>query len=203
MLVHLLENAPNIRRRTIRRGTMLYAQGEAATTIYVILTGQVSMGMLNSDGQEVLIDIVGTGVICGEGAAFDGMPHFSTACALEDSEVLAVPVHQLREMMLENKEFFSMVMSTIAMKQRMLATRLAQGAHPSADARITQLLAQISQAEGPTVKLTHQQIGNLIGASRVTVTRAVQRLRRCGSIYYERGQYKVIDPARANRRPST
>jgi CRP-like cAMP-binding protein len=62
----------------------------------------------------------------------------------------------------------------------------------SPEGRITELLSQITTPESPTIVLTHQQIANLIGASRITVTRAMQKLRRDGAVRCKRGSYELV-----------
>jgi CRP/FNR family transcriptional regulator, cyclic AMP receptor protein len=86
----------------------------------------------------------------------------------------------------------------MSLKQRTLASRLVQVAQASPEARITELLAQISSPDAPAIVLTHQQIADLIGASRITVTRAMQRLRRQGAVRCKRGQYELVRAPRAD-----
>jgi CRP-like cAMP-binding protein len=129
--------------------------------------------------------------LCGERAAFDGLPRFSSASALEPSEVMEIPAAEFCSRMSSDAGLAASIVHTIALKQRTLASRLAQVAHASPEVRITELLSQISQPESPAIVLTHQQIANLIGASRITVTRAMQKLRREGAVRCKHGQYEL------------
>lgn len=192
MLTYLLEAMPGFPRRKIGKGQALYSQGERDHQVFVVLSGRIGITMLRPDGQEFLIDIVGVGALCGEGAAFDGLPRFSNATALEPAEVLVIPAVDFCNLMAADAKFATSVVHTIALKQRMLACRLAQVTHASPEVRITELLQQITGPESPTIVLTHQQIANLIGASRITVTRAMQKLRRDGAILCRRGHYRLV-----------
>ncbi len=51
--------------------------------------------MIEQAGQKLLIDIVAPGALCGEGAAFDSIPRFSIASAIEVTEVLPIPGKEL------------------------------------------------------------------------------------------------------------
>jgi CRP-like cAMP-binding protein len=157
-----------------------------------VVSGRVGITMLRPDGQELLIDIVGSGALCGEGAAFDGLARFSSANVLEDCEVLVIPAADFCKLMSTHAALSPLVVQTIALKQRMLATRLAQVTQASPEVRITELLSQITTPDSPAIILTHQQIANLIGASRITVTRAMQKLRRDGAVRCQRGQYELV-----------
>ncbi|MCO5132263.1 MAG: Crp/Fnr family transcriptional regulator [Xanthobacteraceae bacterium] len=192
MLAYLLGLSPALARRKFPKGHALYRQDEVSDQVFVVMSGRVGITMLRADGQELLIDIVGVGALCGEGAAFDGLPRFSSASALEDCEMLAIPTADFCKLMAGNTEFARLVVGTIALKQRMLAMRLAQVAQASPEHRITELLSQIVTPDSSTIVLTHQQIANLIGASRITVTRAMQRLRRDGTVRCRRGNYELV-----------
>jgi len=192
MLTRLFEIAPTLTRRKFAKGGSLYRQGETGSSVYVVVCGRIGITMLGAAGQELMIDIVGTGALCGEGAAFDGLPRFSSASALEPSEVLVVPVSEFCKLMSADVELAALIAQNIALKQRTLASRLVQVAQASPEARITELLSQISFPDSPAIMLTHQQIANLIGASRITVTRAMQKLRREGAVRCMRGRYELV-----------
>lgn len=192
MLAYLLRLTPTPARRKFAKGRALYRQDEVSDLVFVVVSGRVGVTMLRSDGQELLIDIVGPGALCGEGAAFDGLPRFSSANALEDCEALVIPAADFCKLMSSHVELAPLVVQTLALKQRMLATRLGQVTQASPEVRITELLSQITAPDSPTIVLTHQQIANLIGASRITVTRAMQKLRRDGAVRCRRGHYELV-----------
>lgn len=192
MLAYLLKLTPALVRRKFVKGRALYRQDEVSDQVFVVVSGRVGVTMLRSDGQELLIDIVGPGALCGEGAAFDGLPRFSSANAMEDCEALVIPATDFCKLMSSHAELAPLVVQTLALKQRMLATRLGQVTQASPEVRITELLSQITAPDSPTIVLTHQQIANLIGASRITVTRAMQKLRRDGAVRCRRGHYELV-----------
>lgn len=192
MLAYLLKLTPAMVRRKFVKGRALYRQDEVSDQVFVVVSGRVGVTMLRSDGQELLIDIVGPGALCGEGAAFDGLPRFSSANAMEDCEALVIPATDFCKLMSSHAELAPLVVQTLALKQRMLATRLGQVTQASPEVRITELLSQITAPDSPTIVLTHQQIANLIGASRITVTRAMQKLRRDGAVRCRRGHYELV-----------
>jgi CRP-like cAMP-binding protein len=203
MLTLLLKVVPASARRKFTKGEVVYRQGEVSNQVFVVIAGRIGITMLRADGHELLIDIVGAGALCGEGAAFDRLPRFSAASALENSEVLAIPAGDFCGFMSSHAELATAVVQTIALKQRMLASRLLQVTQTSPEVRITELLSQITMPEQPAIVLTHQQIANLIGASRITVTRAMQKLRRDGAVRCKRGQYELVKSPRPALRAGT
>lgn len=192
----LLAALPTSARRKYRKSQSLYRQGETSNQVFVVVSGRVGITMIGSDGQELLIDIVGAGALCGEGAAFDGQPRFSSANALEAAEILCIPATELCSLMASHPGLAAMVVRNIALKQRVLAQRFSQVTSPTPEGQITQLLSQIAGPGAPPIMLTHQQIADLLGVSRITVTRAMQRLRREGTVRCQRGRYELVETLR-------
>ncbi len=188
----LLSALPDSARRRFRKGQSLYQQGESSDLVFIIVSGRVGITMLRPDGQELLIDIVGAGALCGEGAAFDQLPRFSSAKVLETSDVLCVAAAELCALMGCNPGLAALVVHTIALKQRVLAQRLSQVTSAMPERQITELFAQIAGPGTSPIMLTHQQIADLLGLSRITVTRAMQRLRRDGAVRCQRGRYELV-----------
>ncbi|MCC8954359.1 Crp/Fnr family transcriptional regulator [Bradyrhizobium sp. Pear77] len=199
MLERLVEIAPNLSLRKIAKGQSVYRQGDAGTHAYVVVSGRLGITMIGQAGQELLIDIVGPGALCGEGAAFDGLPRFSSASAIEATDVLPIAGKELLKLISADAKLASLLAHATALKQRTLAGRLVQLAQASPEDRIAELLSQIALPELPDVLLTHQQIANLIGASRITVTRAMQKLRKVGTVSCQRGRYRLTQPPTRSR----
>ena len=195
LLAFCKQHLPASSRLHLRKGEVLYGQGERANVIAIVETGRFSLTMIRPDGQQFLIDIVGKGAMCGEAAVFDHQPRFSTAVAIEDCTVITISRSEIFRLMAAHAELPPLIMRTAAMKQRVLASRLSQVAQLPPEQRITELLSQITGPAMPHVCLTHDQIGDLIGASRVTVTRAIQRLRRAGSLRTRRGSMELVPRA--------
>src|SRR5580692_7579182 len=71
MLTRLLKVVPSLRRKRAAKGQIIYRQGEVSDRVFVVVSGRIGISMVGPNGLEFLIDIVGTGALCGEGAAFD------------------------------------------------------------------------------------------------------------------------------------
>lgn len=94
-------------------------------------------------GQELLVDVVGPGAICGEVAAFDGLPRFSSAIAFDCAEVVPIAGDELLKLISAGARLASLLARATALKQRALAIRLAQLAQASSENRITECRAAI------------------------------------------------------------
>jgi CRP-like cAMP-binding protein len=191
------------KRQHLPAGTTLYAQGEANPYFYIILSGRVEVSMLREEGTRFVIEIMGSGAVCGEAAAIDGLPSFSTAEVIEDAELLRVDPIGLAEAFRDDPSLALSLMRVFATKQRIMSLRAQHLSAPSPEVRIGELLLRLGQTYGRpngagvliAVSLTHEQIAGMTGTSRVTVTRSLKRLRESGAIAIVNGLITILDAA--------
>jgi thioredoxin reductase (NADPH) len=90
------ELKPYGERRPINAGEVLYAEGDPSELFFVILAGRVAMVEGYGTDDQRVVRVHGPGRFLGELSLLTGQTEFFTAVALEDGEVLAVPVGGLR-----------------------------------------------------------------------------------------------------------
>ena len=196
----LTEHAAYGRRRKFRKNAMLYEQGEVSSRFYFVLKGLVQISIFRVDGSEVVLELMGPDTICGEGAAFDGLPRFSSGVAVDDTETIEFDSTRLTEAFRDHPEFASSLLRVTSLKQRVLAIRLKHLASREPQERIMELLTRLEEMfaiEHPkgrllVTQLTHEQIAAMTGTSRVTVTRTMQRLRQQGRIAILQGHILLM-----------
>lgn len=189
------------KRRIYQAGEFLYHQGEIDSHFYFVLKGHVKISALREDGTEFVLEVMGQWAICGEGAAFDGSPRFSSAIAIEPTEAVIFDTANIAEAFAKYPDFAVALLRITSMKQRVLGIRAQYLASPKPETRITELLKRLAELYGTTennvttigLSLTHQQIAAMTGASRVTVTRTLRRLREDGVIRMKGRLLMILD----------
>ena len=190
------------RRKKFRKNAVLYEQGEVSTRFYFVIKGLVQISIIRADGSEVVLELMGPDTICGEGSAFDGLPRFSSAVAVEDTETIEFDTTRLTEAFRQHPEFAASLLRVTSLKQRVLAIRLKHLASREPQDRIMELLTRLEEMfaiDHPKGRLlvthvTHEQIAAMTGTSRVTVTRTLQRLRAQGRIGILDGHIVLMRP---------
>jgi CRP/FNR family cyclic AMP-dependent transcriptional regulator len=188
-----------VRLRRFAEGEQLYRQDEINSCFYFVKSGLVQVSIFRRDGTEVVLENMGPNALCGEGAAFDGLPRFSTAVAVEITEALEFDTTRLATLMREDPEFALALLRLTSLKQRILALRLEHLVSNDPEERILELLSRLSEMfaidheRGRKIltHLTHEQIASMTGTSRVTVTRTLGRLRDKGMLFVEDG-YTIL-----------
>ena len=182
------------RRRKFRKNEMLYEQGTTSTKFHLVVDGLVQVSIVRVDGVEVVLEYMGPETILGEGAAFDGLPKFSSAVAVEDTETIEFDAAKMEAVFKQHPEFAAALLRVTSLKQRVLAVRLEHLASRKPEGRIMDLLHRLQEMFAIDYNggrlivnhLTHEQIAAMTGTSRVTVTRAMRSLR-------EQDQIDIID----------
>lgn len=191
-------------KRSFKKGEYLYRQGDVDSRFFFILRGRVQIFTGREDGAEFVLEVMGQWAICGEGAAFDRQPRFSSALALENTEVIVFDVNEVCRAFQEIPEFAVALLRITSMKQRILGIRAQYLASSKPESRIAELLHRLADLYGKPqegavmidISLTHEQIAAMTGTARVTITRVLKRLREQGAIQTRGKQIWILDATR-------
>jgi CRP/FNR family transcriptional regulator, cyclic AMP receptor protein len=160
-------------------GAVLFGEGEASRGIYVVQRGRVKLSVCASDGRTLILRIVEAGEALGVAAAIGVREYEATAEALEPCEVSFLRNTDLVRMMRTSGEFALWITQHLSHDYNStcheIRTLMLSG---SASEKLARLLVdqldRRAEAKSPTrmkLTLTHEEIGQMIGTSRETVTR--------------------------------
>lgn len=166
------------------RGSCIFSQGERSDSVYIVKEGRVLLSVLSRDGTEKILMFVGRGGIFGEQSVFDSAPQFCCATPIVNCEIYIVPSGIFRECLKENPDFSMRFIRLLTRKESILSAQIAELSFGSAFQRTAAELVYSADIYGVKVKdgilidlpITHQDLGDKIHATRVTVSRALKRL---------------------------
>jgi CRP/FNR family transcriptional regulator len=198
----LMEQYLTFGRRKVRAGDQVYRCGEAFDTLYLVSSGLFKIVNLAPDGREQPAGLY----FKGDWLGFDGIPkgrHGCTAIALDTGEVWTIRYDALLQA--STKEPMLMRVMLAAMSAQLTRNRdamLAMGTLP-ADARVADFLLQWANSlaerglrtDQINVHMTRADMGNYLGLTLESVSRALSRLARCGVIEFnEKGRRDISIP---------
>jgi CRP/FNR family cyclic AMP-dependent transcriptional regulator len=175
----------SLKRRIFRDGEVIFRQGDPGHCLYIIESGRVRIYVLGPDGREISVNIYASGDVFGELALLDGLPRSASAVALLRTETLAL----YRDDFLEHLRAFPEIANNLIF---ILSTRLRHTTNYAESlafldvrtrlARELLLLAErygIATKNGVEIDLgmTQADLASLIGTSRETLNRTLNRLR--------------------------
>ena len=181
--------------KKISKGEIIYHQGDKADCFYYLKKGRVRVVMTSADGMEKTLSTASHGEILGEAAFFDKMPRVSSACAVTNIEIVAVNERKLLSLIREKPELALELLEILAKRIRHLSNQIDSMAFMKADGRIAQLLIQDirSKKNKKSVNLTHEEIAGIVGVSRVTVSKILNRFKRMGILKTEYGKILILN----------
>lgn len=188
--------------RHLRPGDILYSQGGVAEYFYYLSKGKVRVSISSRDGSEKTLAIHEPGSLIGETSAYDGQPSFSSAVAVTETLVYAFSPSQITSVVRESPEIAHQLIQSLGAKMRVLAAQVSSLTFMDARGRIAYMLLQATEAvpmRPGLIRLTHQDVANLTGVSRVTVTNLLNDLQGEGIIGKSRSCIWVKDAARLRR----
>lgn len=173
----------------VEAGEHVLHEGYAGDKVYVMCHGRIKLTASSSEGKLLIVRIAGPGDVLGLAAVLKGSAHKVTAEALEPSEVKAIPRAEFLAFMDRYRDVSRNTAVTMALEYEgamMSARRLALSG--SASSKLASVLLEWGRmGAGPgalefRMPLTHEELGNMAGLSRETVTRLLAKFRRDGMV---------------------
>ena len=164
---------------TYPRDAILFVEGQEPRGVFVICSGRVKLSTSSSDGKSIIVRVAEPGEVVGLPGTISGKPYELTAEALEPLQTNFIPreafmhfVRQRGEVAVRIAEILSLIYQASLSEVRYLG--LSVSTAEKLARFLLDLPAHPTQDNGQvraTLALTHEEIAQMIGASRETVTR--------------------------------
>ena len=189
--------------RAIPRHTVVLNAGDSTDNIYFVLSGSLKVQVSDEDGREVILSKLGPGELFGEMGVLDENPRSATVLAVEASQVVVMGKADFKQCLVDNPDVALFIMRNLTKRLRMADRNIESLALLDVYGRVARLLLESAETiDGRKVvthKLTKQDIGKMIGASREMVSRVMRDLTAQGLIEERDGQLILPDPAAFKR----
>jgi CRP/FNR family transcriptional regulator len=181
-------------RRTLRKGEVLFRAGDAVDGVHLVETGRVKVYRLSPGGKEVLLWFCSAGEIFGIAEACHGGARQVYVEACEPTRLLCVAPAEFRAFLATWPGAALAVAEVLAQRVRSLGNVIQGLVASDVSERLLQLLARLAASHGLpdgervrlNLRITHQEIANMIGATRQSVTSALGELGRAGVVSVEK-----------------
>ncbi len=188
--------------KTYLPGESIFSQGDQPTAFYIVVSGRVKVSRVTPEGYENILCVRREGEHFCPVPILDGGEHLGTAFAMTDVTLLWIDHDDFYALCRQSPELLSLVQGDCLAEVRRLLQRFEVVAFRSIRERVAHTLLAMSQAESSqteTLHLTHQELGALVGASRESVSRALNELERRGIVRLERGRVTILSADRLQR----
>ena len=192
---------------TYPKDAILFVEGQDPRGVFVLCNGRVKLSTTSAHGQSIIVRIAEGGEVVGLAGTLSGSPYELTAEALEPLQTNFIPreafllfLRKHGEAALRVAEILSKTYHATLVEVRYL------GFSNSAAEKLARFLLDLRTTPGQenghlrvTLTLTHKEIGEMIGASRETVTRIFAHFKREGLIEFHGSTVMLNDKARLGK----
>ena len=193
------------RRQVYQRGQEVFSQGDPANQMFLLKAGRVKLSKITAEGNEITLDIRKAGDFLGESMLIANEDYPLTAVCLEDTLICGFTKTDFEKLVLENPNIGLNVIKNLSRRINWLTERVGSLSLTNLEDRLYQVLTQVARdhgVKGPRgssiqFPLTHEELGFLVGAHRVSITRAMKALKESGRILQE-GRTLILSPQPLN-----
>lgn len=173
-----------------RKGSMIFMEGDNGEASYFIKSGKIKISKSSKDGKELILNIYGKNQVFAEVTIFNDISYPATAEVLEDAVVGVIMNSDLEKLIKMNSELGFNLIKILSKRLFNAQTKLKQLALNDTYSRTADTLIRLSKNHGILrnghiefeLELSRQELANMIGTARETVSRVLSRFRKEGSI---------------------
>lgn len=167
------------KRRKVAKGNVFFHKGDPGDVMFAIASGMVRICSNSDDGREVVLGILGAGDIFGEISLLDGIERAADAVAMTDCTILILSRQDFLQHIFDSPEFALGLMQSLARRLRATDGQIEDAAFLSLPGRIAKRLIVLARDYGMQtvsgirihIRLSQQDLANLVGVSRESVNR--------------------------------
>ncbi len=170
------------------KGDFVFRSGAPGSNVYFLRSGKVKIHQLSPLGREVILWFCFSGEIFGLAEVARGGGRVVNAQACEASAVLAVSQEKFRAHLEHHPHLAMLSMQVLSSRLRVLGEMFVNLVSDDVSTRIAKLILRLSARYGTrigkevflNIPITHQEIADMVGTSRQTVTSVLGSLKRQG-----------------------
>lgn len=183
---------------------VVVTQGEPATALFAIIQGRLKVVSCGPDGRDTVLGIMAEGEVFGEVALLDGGLRSATCTAIEPCELLIIDRSEFMKLLESSPSIAVKLLDVLAQRLRRLSQRSEDAAFLDVPTRLARRLLDLAsrfgeKARAPSLeirialKLSQQELGELVGATRESVNKHLSDWTRQGIVSLQGGRMTISD----------
>ena len=180
----------------------IFFEGDPFSWLGVVLEGRVKMIKHSENGKDVVVDMISSGGMLGELAAFNGEPYPATAQAMEPTVVASIQRDDYLRLLKQYPALALRVIEELGRRLREAQEMIKSMAVERVERRIARILLKLAATTGSSseegivieLSLTRQDIAEMVGTTVETAIRTMSKFRKKGLVQTKRGRVVILDP---------
>lgn len=190
LATHLIE-------RRFPKNSTVVEEGLPGDYMYVIREGRAKVTKASEDGREKIMNFLDAGAFFGDMALLGNETRSASVKTLEDSVLLALSRRDFMDLLRHSPDLSLAVIEELANRLRETNEQARSLSFQGVEERTRNLFERMAREEEGgasrllTPPLTHQQIADMVGTSRETVTRSIKQLKESGWLAQDGKRYVI------------
>jgi CRP-like cAMP-binding protein len=184
-------------------GQTIFQKGDAGESLMAVVSGRVKICAFSAEGKELILNIMNPGNLFGELAVLDGKPRSADAVAMEATALLVLERRRLMPFIAGDSEIAGRLIGILCERVRQTSLQLEDALLRDAPGRLAQCLLRLGQSSDIAaaatlrldIRLSQQQLGNLIGLSRESINKLLSEWSRAGHVSMRSGSIQIENVA--------
>ena len=192
-LRRLIENTAV--RTSLVAGEVLFSQGEAGDSLYVVETGEIEISVHSLDGRKLALDLLRGGEVFGEIALFGGQ-RTANATALSDSRLRRIRRADVLEALRHRPELALEFIDILCERLRALSLKLEERTFLPVPVRVASRLLYLDGklgGAGGEVPVSQADLADFVGATREAVAKTLAVWRARKWVTLARGSVRIVE----------
>lgn len=187
--------------KEVAAGTVFHSPEDPAEVLFILKKGRVKLYQLTPDGRALTIHIYEAGSIFGEMSLLGQGMHGAFAQALTPCVLCLMSRDHVQRLLFGDPRIAMRIAEALGQRLTSLENRLLDFAYRRAPERLARLLLQLAQphrallsfTQRMEVRYTHEELADMIGATRETVTKLLNEMRGRRLVELQRGRVTLLD----------
>jgi CRP/FNR family transcriptional regulator len=188
-----------VEAKRIKRGGILFLQGDEATGFFVLLLGRVRIYKVSPEGKEYTLHLINPGGMFAEAAIFKGTTFPANCAAVEDSIVAFLPKKAFIQLLDRSPAISLKMIGALSAFVREFNQQLADLSLREVPARLASYLLRKSEESGGntvTLEITKSELASTLGTISETLSRNLKKLRDLGVVEVDGKDITILEPVR-------
>jgi CRP/FNR family cyclic AMP-dependent transcriptional regulator len=194
--------SPKVILKEFKKNHVILREQDTNSFMYIIVQGKVKIYQVTDGGKEMILSVHSSGEFFGEMSLIDGKTDPATVAALEQSLIAVISRNDFYELLHSQKKILENLLELLCTRLRESWKKIQMMNFNDASQRIKMLLLMLAEDygektdEGITlrIKLIHQNIADMAGLTRETVTRVLDKWKNSGEIKITKEKYIHLNP---------
>jgi CRP/FNR family cyclic AMP-dependent transcriptional regulator len=193
--------AGEVGHRALRRGDVVFTEGDVARQMFVVRSGRVAISKQSSEGKESIVALMEAGDLFGEMSLFDHEPRSAGARALEPTELLVLPYAPLTQVFDERPTLLWPMVTLLCRRMRVTDAALADSLFLDVTGRTAKRLLELAGGRDEfALPITQEELAAMVGASRERVNKSLAQFTRLGWLAINDRRYRILKRGDLERR---